>query len=50
MAWPAPARFAVAPGALEGAGFDEALGGFVLGYEAVRCAPDPDAALLAFLQ
>jgi hypothetical protein len=30
--------------------FDAALGEFLLPYEAVRTAPDPDAALLAFLQ
>ena len=34
----------------EAARFDEALGEFVLAYEAVRSAGDPDAALLAFLE
>lgn len=33
-----------------GARFDEAFGEFVLPYEAVRMAQDPDAALLAFLE
>ena len=42
--WPtAPVR----PGA---AGFHDGLQEFVLPYEAVRTAPDPDAALLAFLE
>jgi hypothetical protein len=30
--------------------FDATLGEFLLPYEAVRAAPDPDAALLTFLQ
>ena len=30
--------------------YDEGLGEFLLPYEAVRSAPDPDAALLGFLQ
>jgi hypothetical protein len=34
----------------EAARYDEALGQFLLPYEAVRTAPDPDRALLAFLQ
>ena len=34
----------------EAAFFSEPLGEFVLPYDAVRAAPDPDAALLAFLQ
>ena len=33
-----------------GAFYDKALGEFLLPYDAVRAAPDPDAALLAFLQ
>ncbi len=40
-------RRAVAP---DGARYDEDLGEFVLPYERVRTAPDPDAALLEFLQ
>jgi len=49
-AYPQPAGFrdrAVAP---KEALFSEALGEFLLPYEAVRTASDPDAALLAFLQ
>jgi hypothetical protein len=48
-AYPAPSgfsEFAVQPRA---AAFSEALGEFLLPYDAVRSAPDPDAALLAFL-
>jgi len=33
-----------------GAFYSAALGEFLLPYEVVRTAPDPDAALLAFLQ
>jgi hypothetical protein len=49
-AYPAPDGFAdarVAPGA---AGWSKDLGEFLLPYEAVRTAPEPDAALMAFLQ
>ena len=49
-AYPAPVGFAqskVAPG---GAHFDSNLGEFLLPYETVRGAADPDTALLAFLQ
>jgi len=49
-AYPAPAGFADAPVAPEGARFDKALGEFLLPYAAVRSAADPDAALTAFLQ
>ena len=48
-AYPTPEGFAdakVAPGA---ARFDAALGEFILDYEAVRTAEDPDATLMAFL-
>jgi hypothetical protein len=48
-AYPAPERFAGAKVEPAAARFDAALGEFVLDYEAVRSAPDPDAALLAFL-
>jgi hypothetical protein len=34
----------------EAAFFSEGLGEFLLPYDAVRAAPDPDEALLAFLQ
>jgi hypothetical protein len=49
-AYPEPAGFRttqVAPGA---AFFSEAMGEFILPYEAVRMAKDPDVALLDFLQ
>jgi hypothetical protein len=49
-AYPEPGGFrtsAVRPAA---AAFDTALGEFLLPYDAVRTASDPDAALLAFLQ
>lgn len=48
-AYPEPAGFrsrAVDPA---GAYFDEGLGEFILPYDAVRAAPDPDATLLSFL-
>ena len=48
-AYPAPAGFAEAKVAPEAARFDAQLGEFLLDYEAVRTAADPDAALLAFL-
>jgi Family of unknown function (DUF5996) len=49
-AYPEPAgyrEYAIAPAA---AGFSEAFGEFVLPYEAMRTAADPDAALMDFLQ
>jgi hypothetical protein len=49
-AYPVPDGFAAAPAAPAAARFDPTLGEFLLPYEAVRAAPDPDAALLAFLQ
>lgn len=49
-AWPAPEGFAAADVAPAEARFDEGLGEFVLAYDAVRLAADPDAALTAFLQ
>ncbi|HEX8062681.1 MAG TPA: DUF5996 family protein [Allosphingosinicella sp.] len=48
-AYPSPEGFAAAAVEPAQARFDEALGEFVLPYEAVRSAPDPDSALLAFL-
>ncbi|MDQ8755855.1 DUF5996 family protein [Sphingosinicella sp. LHD-64] len=48
-AYPTPDGFAAAKVAPEAARFDTTLGEFILDYEAVRTAPDPDAALLAFL-
>jgi hypothetical protein len=49
-AYPEPAGFRTAPVAPAAAYFDDALAEFVLPYEAVRTAPDPDNDLLAFLQ
>ena len=46
---PSPRGFAAAVQP-EAARYDEALGQFLLPYEAVRTAPEPDRALLAFLQ
>jgi hypothetical protein len=48
--YPAPDGFADAHVAPAEAYYDTSLGEFLLPYEAVRTAPDPDAALLAFLQ
>jgi len=49
-AYPTPDGFASAKVEPAAARFDTALGEFLLPYEAVRAAADPDAALLAFLQ
>ena len=49
-AYPAPPGFAEAPLRPAHARFDAAMGEFLLPYEAVRGAPDPDEALLEFLQ
>ena len=49
-AYPAPEGFAKAPVRPAAATFSETLGEFLLPYEAVRTASDPDAALFAFLQ
>jgi hypothetical protein len=49
-AYPEPAGFRTAPVLPEGARWDDDLAEFVLPYERVRTAEDPDAALLAFLQ
>jgi hypothetical protein len=49
-AYPSPEGFAEARVAPAEARWDKDLGEFVLDYEAVRSAADPDAALLAFLQ
>jgi hypothetical protein len=49
-AYPTPAGFKTFPVRPEGAFFSEALGEFVLPYDKVRTAVDPDAALLSFLQ
>jgi uncharacterized protein DUF5996 len=49
-AYPEPAGFRTSRVAPDGAVYNEAIGEFLLPYAAVRAAPDPDAALLAFLQ
>lgn len=49
-AYPAPERYAAAAVSPPEARFDTVLGEFVLPYEAVRRAADPDATLTAFLQ
>src|SRR5216683_6148849 len=49
-AYPAPGGFRSAPVRPEAAFFSEALGEFILPYDAVRTAADPDRALLDFLQ
>lgn len=48
--YPQPEGFAAWPVEPAAAYFDEGLGEFILPYESVRAAPDPDAALLAFFQ
>jgi len=48
-AYPAPPAFAEARVAPAAARFDGALGEFILDYDAVRNAENPDAALFAFL-
>jgi hypothetical protein len=49
-AYPAPERFSAAPVRPEAARFDASLGEFLLDYDAVRGAPDPEAMLLDFLE
>jgi hypothetical protein len=49
-AYPEPEGFRSAAVQPEAARYDGGLGQFLLPYEAVRTAPDPDRALLAFLQ
>lgn len=49
-AWPAPEGFAEAQVAPDAAFYSAELGEFVLPYDAVRQADDPDAALMAFLE
>lgn len=49
-AYPAPPGFADAPVRPDAARFDAGLGEFLLDYEEVRSAPDPEAALMAFLR
>lgn len=49
-AYPEPQGYRECPVRPAGAHYHEGLGEYVLPYEAVRAAADPDAALLAFLQ
>jgi hypothetical protein len=49
-AYPVPEGFKSAPVRPAAAFFSDALGEFLLPYDAVRAASDPDATLLAFLQ
>jgi hypothetical protein len=49
-AYPEPAGFADGPIRPDAAYYDTSLKQFILPYEAVRTAPDPDGAVLAFLQ
>lgn len=49
-AYPMPSGFESYSVKPDAARFDEALGEFILPYEAVRTARDPDRALLSFLQ
>ena len=49
-AYPAPEGFAQTRVQPDAARFDKDLGEFVLDYDAVRTAADPDATLLAFLE
>jgi hypothetical protein len=49
-AYPEPDGFKDAPVEPDAAYYDEAPGEFVLPYDAVRRAPDPEAALMAFLE
>ena len=49
-AYPEPAGFRDLGVSPDGARYDAAMGEFVLPYEAVRSAADPDAVLLEFLQ
>lgn len=48
-AYPEPPGFRDRP-MPEGAAFDQGLGEFILPYDRVRCAPQPEAVLLDFLQ
>jgi hypothetical protein len=49
-AYPQPDGFAAYPVEPDGAYFNEALGEFLLPYEVARAAPDPDDAVMRFLQ
>jgi hypothetical protein len=49
-AYPAPAGFAAAKVAPEGAYFDQKLGEYLLPYDVVRKSAEPEATLMAFLE
>jgi hypothetical protein len=49
-AYPEPPGYRATPVTPQGARWDDGLGEFVLPYELVRTAPDPDRLLLEFLQ
>ncbi|MGB6058169.1 MAG: DUF5996 family protein [Microthrixaceae bacterium] len=49
-AYPEPPGYRDTPMSVDGARWDDELGEFILPYELVRTAPDPDAVLLEFLQ
>jgi hypothetical protein len=49
-AYPSPSGYADARVSPREAYFDKTLGEFLLPYDAVRLAPDPEAALIAFLE
>jgi hypothetical protein len=49
-AYPEPPGYAESPIGPSAANYDRKLGEFILPYEAMRQSPDPDAALLEFLQ
>jgi hypothetical protein len=49
-AYPEPEGFSAAPVRPDGAYYDKDLGQFILPYDAVRTAANPDETLLAFLQ
>jgi hypothetical protein len=49
-AYPEPAGFRGAQVEPDAAYYDEALGEYLLPYDAVRLAPDPEATLMAFLE
>ena len=49
-AYPEPKGFREATGLPPGARFEEALGEYVMPYNTIRAAADPEAAILAFLQ
>jgi hypothetical protein len=49
-AYPVPTGFAATPVRPEAAFFDQAMGEFILPYDAVRGAASPDEMLLEFLQ